>query len=491
MKILFFYRGAESFGIEQISAVLKEAGHKTELVFDPGFDDTLYFKSPLFKLLNVKDKILSQARSFSPDLIAFSSTTNLYPYVKEIAYLLKKELKVPTIIGGIHATVLPDYVLKENSFDIVCVGEGEYAMLELADRMQNGRDFLDIENLWFKHNGKFIRNPERPLIEDLDNLPFPDKDMFYNKGAFYKSVQLMISRGCLYRCSFCVNSFYFNRYGVNTLRRRSPDNIMKELKIYKEKYGPKFINFQDDVFNTSIPWLQDFGDKYEKEIGVKYLINIYPTMVNKAVARLLKESGCWGVCMGIQSGNEAIRRSILKRNETNTQIIQATRILKEFDIRLVTEFIFSLPNETPEEAWESVILNDKIGPDSTSTFVFYPFPGAELSEYSYRAGLIDDETRKMINEGIGSYHTATYLKNSNNAYFLNIAYLLPLFAKFPWFIRKGYFKKICARKTNFMHRMLGVLGIPFSNPFLFKEKLLNYMRMFWVYFGTGKYKTLS
>lgn len=196
MKILFYYRGAESFGIEYISAVLKEAGHETELIFDPGFDDTFYFKSHLFDPLKIKEKLLAQAKRFSPDFIAFSSITNLYPYIKDMAYLLKKELKVPAIIGGIHATILPEYVLNEECFDMLCIGEGEYAMLELANRMQEGKDFSDIDNLWVKRDAKFIRNPERPLIQNLDTLPFADKDMFYKRGAFYKSIQFSASRGC-------------------------------------------------------------------------------------------------------------------------------------------------------------------------------------------------------------------------------------------------------------------------------------------------------
>lgn len=481
MKILFYYRGAESFGIEYISSILKEAGHKTELIFDPGFDDTFYFKSNILNFLDVKEKLLIQARRFSPDLIAFSSITNLYPYVKEMARLLKKELKVPTIIGGIHATTLPDYVLKEDCFDILCVGEGEYAMLELANRMQKGKDFSDIENLWVKRNGNVIRNKERPFIENLDILPLPDKDLFYAKGAFWKSIQMMTTRGCPYHCSFCVNSFYLKKYGPTSVRRRGVEKVIEELKIYKKRYNPHFVHFEDDVFVSSLPWLEEFSYKYKKEVGIKFLVNIHPNMLNKKVATLLREAGCWCVCMGIQSADEKLRRDLLKRCETDLQIIEAVRLLEEAKIHIITEFIFGLPGETPREGWKSVQLNNKIRPFGTSTFIFYPFPKTELAEFSYSNGFIDDEYIEMINEGVGSYHTTSFLKNPNKDFFVNIAYTLPLFSKFPSLIQNGFFKKLCNRQTTWIHKFISILSLPFWNPILFLEKFLNYIRMFWVY----------
>ena len=481
MKILFYYRGAENFGIEYISAVLKEAGHETGLIFDPGFDDTFYFRTPALKLLKVKEKLIEQAKSFSPDLMAFSSITNLYPYVKEMAYALKKELNVLAVIGGVHSNALPEYVLKEPCFDMLCLGEGEYPMLDLTQRMSQGRDFSDIDNLWVKRKDRIIRNKERPLIEDLDRLPFPDKELFYKKGAFYKDMLIMTSRGCPYHCSFCVNSFYLDKYGSKTIRRRGVDKIIEEIRMYKERYNPRFIHFDDDVFTASDGWFEEFSRRYRAEIGIEFLVNIHPAMVNRRTAILLKEAGCRVACMGVQTGNERSRLDLLRRNDSNSRIMEAARVLKDADIHLTTEFIFGLPDETEEQSWESVLFNSAIRPASTSTFIFYPFPGTELAEFSVKSGLLDEESLEMIKEGRGSYHTSLFLKNDHNHFFLNTAMLLPLFSKFPVLIRNGYFRKFCRKKTNFLHRLLGICAIPFFNPFLFREKLINYLRMFWVY----------
>jgi anaerobic magnesium-protoporphyrin IX monomethyl ester cyclase len=260
VRILFFYRGAESFGIEYLSAVLTQAGHHTELIYDPGLDNNFYVSSSLLKRLNVPKKLVRKAKDFSPDLVAFSSITNLYPYVKDMARALKAELKVPTVIGGIHPTVLPELVLQEDCFDIVCRGEGEYALLELANRLERGEDIADIENLWVKDSQGVIReNEQRPLIQDLDALPFPDKALFYRNGAFWRNVSIMTGRGCPYHCTFCVNSFYhqMNTRRGGMVRRRSVDNVIQELTLYKQKYRPQTVNFQDDTFSVEIDWLEE------------------------------------------------------------------------------------------------------------------------------------------------------------------------------------------------------------------------------------------
>jgi len=481
MRILFYHRGAESFGIEYLSAVLKSAGHETELIFDPGFDDTLHFKTNLFDFLDVPGRLLAQAQRFSPDLVAFSSISNLYPYVKQMARLLKKELNVPAIIGGIHATVLPEFVINEDCFDIVCVGEGEFAMLELADRMRQGRDFSDIDNLWVKRGGDIVRNRERPLIDDLNGLPFPDKDLFYNKGAFWRSVQVSSSRGCPYHCTFCMNSFYHKRYGGKFFRRRTVDSVIAELKVYRDKYNPKVVSFEDDSFTTSVSWLEEFQVKYSREIGIKFLVNVHPGLVNKKIARLLKASGCSAAAMGIESASASFRRNMLKRNETDAQILEAARSLKDEGIALSTEFIFGLPQQTAEEAWRSVALNDEIAPDSTGTFVYYPFPGTELAEFSRQSGHLDGEAARKVDEGEGSFHTILFLKDANNDLFMNLSRLLPAFLKLPRIIKRSWLRRLCERKATVVQKAIGFCFLWAQSPGMFRIRSLNYLRMFWVY----------
>jgi anaerobic magnesium-protoporphyrin IX monomethyl ester cyclase len=482
VRILFFYRGAESFGIEYLSAVLTQAGHHTELIYDPGLDNNFYVSSSLLKRLNVPKKLVRKAKDFSPDLVAFSSITNLYPYVKDMARALKAELKVPTVIGGIHPTVLPELVLQEDCFDIVCRGEGEYALLELANRLERGEDIADIENLWVKDSQGVIReNEQRPLIQDLDALPFPDKALFYRNGAFWRNVSIMTGRGCPYHCTFCVNSFYhqMNTRRGGMVRRRSVDNVIQELKLYKQKYRPQTVNFQDDTFSVEIDWLEEFADKYAAEVNIPFQCNVHPMTVTREIIKALKKAGCRSVCMGIQSGNSELRKMVLKRPGTNERIIEASKLIKEAGIQLVAEYIFGLPDETPEKMWESATLNRQIRADNTSTFVFYPFPGTALAEYCVGKGLLDAETVEEINNGVGSYHTTLFIKHPYRDFALNMASLLPLFSRLPSFLNDGYLKKLCSRKHGLLAKTLGVIGVPFMNTWQARERTQNLIHMTW------------
>ena len=482
MRVLFFYRGAESFGIEYLSAVLTQAGHQTELIYDPGLDNNFYVSAGWLKRLNVPRRLLRKARDFAPDLVAFSSITNLYPYVKDMARALKAELNVPTVIGGIHPTVLPELVLQEDCFDMVCLGEGEYALLELANRLERGEDVTDIQNLWVKDSqGVIHRNPQRPLIQDLDALPFPDKDLFYRNGAFWRNVSIMTGRGCPYHCTFCVNSFYqqMNARPEKLVRRRSVDSVIQELKLYKQKYRPRTVNFQDDTFSVDIDWLTEFADRYAAEIKVPFQCNVHPMTVTREIVGVLKKAGCRSVCMGVQSGNNELRKMVLKRPGSNERIIEASRLIKEAGIQLVTEYIFGLPDETPETMWESATLNRELKADNTSTFVFYPFPGTALADYCLRKGLLDAETVEKINNGVGSYHTTLLIKHPYRDFALNMASFLPLFSRLPPFLSDGFLKRLCSRKHGWLAKIVGLIGVPFMNTWQARERIQDLIHMTW------------
>jgi len=482
VRVLFFYRGTEHFGIEYLSAVLTQAGHVTELIYDPGLDNNFHWQWDALRRLNVPSRLMKRARDFAPDLIAFSSITNLYPYVKEMARMLKAELKVPTVIGGIHATVLAESVLKEDCFDIVCRGEGEYALVDLANKLERQEDITSIPNLWVKdEHGVIHRNEPRPLIQDLDSLPFADKDIFYRSGAFWRNVQILTGRGCPYRCTYCVNSYHYrmNVHREKLVRRRSVGNVIEELRINKKKFKPTMIIFADDTFTFSADWLEEFADIYKTEIGVPFQCNIHPLTVKPRTVNALKKAGCGFVSMGIQTANSELRKRLLARNETNERIMDACRLIQDAGIGLETELIFGLPEETPEIIWESVEMNRKIRPHATSTFVFYPFPGTDLADYCLEHGFIDPEGFKNANEGIGSYLSTLLLRHKYSDLVLNVVDLLPLFVKLPDSLSDGLLRRMCARKHGPLAQALGFIGVPLSDPWLAKARTLDYFHMVW------------
>lgn len=477
IKILFHCYGAENIGIEYISSLLKSEGHRIELLFDPGLQNNFYFENKLLNFLNFEKRLIEKAKRFNPDLIAFSTVTNSYPYVRSIAKKLKSELDVPVIIGGIHATSLPEYVLKEKCFDMVCRGEGEFAMLDLCNNLEKGKDKVGVRNIWFKKNGKVIRNDLRPLIKSLDTLPFPDKDLFYGKGVFKSRLTMLTGRGCPYSCSYCVNSYTKKMYHNELyLRRHSVDYVVGALKVYYEKYKYRRIRFVDDIFLLNQKWLEEFCKRYKKEIDMPFHCFTNSMSVNKKVIKLLKSAGCWLISLGVQSGSECIRKKILNRQDSDNDIIKASRIIRKNKIKINSELIFGIPNERKKDMINTIKLNKKLKPQNTVTFLLYPFPNTGIFDYSIKKGFLPEKKLELIKEGKGSYHNTLLLNHLYEEYAYKYAFLIPLFVKLPKLF-EPLFWKLTEIKFSKLHQILYLLSVPLMEPIEFIEKVKEVPRM--------------
>ncbi len=477
MKILFYHRGAESLGIQYLAAVLKTAGHKVELVFEPGFEDTLYFRLKFLKSLNRRQRLLKLAKNFSPDLIAFSCLTNLYPFIKTVASLLKKEMNVPIIVGGPHATTLPEYLLKNKDIDMVCLGEGEEALLELANKMEAGQNIFNTKNIWFKCKGKIIKNELRPRIPDLDLLPFPEKDLFYNWGVFKDYLFLITSRGCSFDCSYCYNSFYESICPDHLrVRRRSGANIIKELQLYQEKYKAKHFIFMDDDFLTDKNWILEFLENYREQIQTPFSCLAHPKAGKREINTPKKKSGCENISMGVDSGSDELRRKILNRPMNEKEILASAEIIQNMGIKLRTSAIFALPEETPEDMWKTVELTEKINPHEVATYTLYPFPQTRIQELAIEKGLLSEESLQEIREGEGSYHRISLLEHPHKKLAYALAKALPLYNKTPSFLKPLVKKIMKERHLKFSFFLYNILT-PLLSPFVGMIALKVYIRL--------------
>ena len=327
MKIVFVAVGVESLAIEFLSSFLKKQGHEVEIVFDPTVFATEAIRSAkLAKKLDIKKELIQQIIEKKPDFVGFSVFTLNYQRILKIAHLLKrKRSDIPIIFGGIHPTSVPEIVIKEKCVDMICVGEGEEALNELLNKPNS----INIKNIWFKQKNKIIKNPCRPLIDDLDTLPFPDKDLFYKiYPGFFEDYYTISSRGCPFACTYCGNNVIQNVYkGLGKkIRRRSPKNIVDELVLAKKKYHPKKITFVDDVFVQDLDWLKEFAKLYKKKVNLPYAMLTHPSFLSLEIAKLLKKSGCYFLLFGIQSASEKTRREILNRFESNAQISKVKKL---------------------------------------------------------------------------------------------------------------------------------------------------------------------
>lgn len=444
--------------IEQLSAVLKAGGHECELFIESG-----------------EKHFLRAALSSGADLFAFSCTTGGEKWVLKIAAEIKKQSKVPVIVGGPHTTFFPK-LIEDKNIDYICRGEGEYALLDLLDAIKNNPGGVhEISNIWSKDTtGKVFETEPRDFIEDLDELPAPDFDLYtkyrymhnYNLGMF----PVITGRGCPYNCNYCFNRSYKELYKGKGkyLRRRSPENVIQELLYAKEKYGIRQINFVDDSFFMFPDWLRKFNGLYKEKINLPFIINVEATQVKEEFVRIIKDMGCICVRMGVESGNEQLRQVVLNKKITNQQIKKAAGHIKRYGIKLSTFNIFGLPGETLENALETLNLNKEIHADLSWCSLLQPYPGTELAKIIKEKGLLLDENDKPAMSE--SYFVSSNIKLENPREITNLQKLMQSFIQLhiPLFL----VKKIIALPSNPLFHVLFKLSFIYGKLRVQKIRLL-------------------
>jgi len=389
MRVLFVYpdiEGVEHYGARKfyhglgyLSSVLKAGGHQTELFY--------------LERLPSRGEFLGQVEAIQPDLVAFSSTTHQHPYVEETASWIKDAWpRLLVISGGTHPTLAPERVIAHPAIDAVCIGEGEETLLELVERLEQGRSYHDVAGLWVRHNGDVVRNSLRPLIKELDTLPFADRELFDTKTILATNegwLDMMSGRGCPYNCSYCCNPGLKARYrGLGPyVRFRSVSHVLSEIREVAARYRFQIINFQDDTFTLHKPWTLEFCQTYGAEFHFPFWINTrVERLLDEEIVAALAAAGCRGVRVGIESGNEHLRRDILKRKMSNQEIKEAFRLAQRYGLQTYSCNMLGIPGETPEMIQETINLNREIGPTDLQFSVFFPYPMTELYDISVREG---------------------------------------------------------------------------------------------------------
>ncbi|MCL4464547.1 MAG: B12-binding domain-containing radical SAM protein [Chloroflexi bacterium] len=364
-------------GIASLSAVLKRGGHQTSL---------LHLDGPI-----ERQPFLARLKQEAPDLVALSLRTQVYRAAAEYA-LWASQAGYRTIAGSYHPTVNPEETIATPGIDMLCIGEGEVPMVELCDRLQTGRPYDDIPGLWVKRDGEIVRNPVGPLTEDLDTLPLPDFELFdYSKlqSSQTYTAMAMLTRGCPYSCTYCVNhklrALYPNRN--RWLRTRTPENAIEYLRRLREVYPEmRYLRIMDDIFHYSEDWLAKFLPAYKKEFGWPFAINHRPNRFTERAAKMLAEAGCYQVYFGVESGNETVRNQVIGRQMSEQQIKDAFRFARENGIRTSAYNMVGLPHENLSRVLDTVKLNAELRPNRVFSPIFCPYPQTQLHDIAVEAG---------------------------------------------------------------------------------------------------------
>lgn len=416
MKVLFLskYAYIEPVGIMALAAFLKRNGHKC------------YFVD-----LDLEKDYFKKIQEINPGIIAYSITTGKHRFYQRLNLELKKKLSFFSIFGGPHATFYPEFI-KEEGVDAICIGEGEYPLAELADALEVGKECINIQNLWVKRDDTIYRNEVRQLIEDLDSLPFVDRELL-NKYKHYRKLHrrmILTGRGCPYDCSYCFNHSYNIIYKGKgkVIRRRSVKNVIEELKNISKQYAPKRFQFIDDTFILNQQWCEDFSAQYKKEINIPFIANTRVNLVTDEIVKSLTEAGCIRMLYAIESGNDYIRNKVLRRNISEKQILDAVKIYKKYKLKTISENMIAIPDETLDMAFETILLNIKCKPDYAWCSIFQPYPETKLWAYCKEKGAVTDE------EFDESYHKKSILKTKNKMQMENLHHLFAIAVYFPFLL---------------------------------------------------------
>jgi radical SAM superfamily enzyme YgiQ (UPF0313 family) len=340
-------------------------------------------------------------KSKNPDLIFVNTCGITIAEDLDLASWLKNILGIETI--AIVPVYAPEEILKEKGIEVFIHGEAEYTVLEICKKYP---DIRNIDGLSYKKDGNIVYNPKRPLIKDLDELPFPAYHLLpmkkYSNHMLGRNFTLALtSRGCPFGCAYCM---YPMGYG-DLWRGRSPQNVVEELKMLKEEYKVKGVLFRDQVFNFNPQRTEDICDGIVKEgLDIRWRCECRVDLFTKTVLEKMKLAGCAGIHMGIESGDMKILKSVAKGCISDNHIDKIKEVFsysKSIGLETLAFFMIGFPGETKESILKTFELAREIKANRAWFGAVVPYPGTRLYEIAEKNGwLLTKDTRKYTGRDV-------------------------------------------------------------------------------------------
>jgi radical SAM superfamily enzyme YgiQ (UPF0313 family) len=387
------YTGVLSPAVALISGMLKDAGHQVELYH--------MYREP------TEQEFRARIRGANADLVAFSINSHYRRRMVPWSRWAHEESGAPVAVGGVHATLAPAEMSAIPDVDYTCVGEGELAILELCDALENGRDTSRIQNFWVRTPDGIVKNNGRPLIQNLDDIPDPDYGIYDVDNLYHVKRGLfpyLMSRGCSFKCTYCSIPAMMEMSGERESsfwRFLSPERAVGQMRALMDAHMPyaERVHFLDAIFFSSKNWLKEFAVLYKEQIGLPFSCNLRADYVTKTTTAILKDMGCEVVRFGVESGDDEMNARVLLRGLSIDKIRRAFDMLAAAGIQRVSYNLVGLPEENLALSLKTVRLNAELEPDIAIPFIFYPYPGTALYEKCKQEGYLTD--REYDNYFIG------------------------------------------------------------------------------------------
>ena len=394
-------------GLGYIAAVLRERGYQVSVI-DLTIEDVNY------------GDLENRIKQFNPDIIGISAISYEYLQVKELSAYLKRVVPSKIILGGLLATYNYDLVLNKTDVEICVIGEGE---LTIIDLLENLAFLAEVKGIAYKENGNITLNPPRELISDLDALPFPAYDLFdideYSellmrdiymshkylpKKKIHRKMTLESGRGCPFACQFCSKCF-------TTIRRKSVDRIIEEMKYLQEHYAIDILGFQDELFFFEKNYIYEFCQKI-KPLGVSWYGNARVNTIDRETLELIVKSNCLTIGFGVESGSEKILKNMNKKTSPS-QIEETLKNVLEVGLPTTISLILGYPGEDKQSVQDTLDLLKRVGHPGLMFRYITPYPGSALYDYCLENGVIENEEEYMesLGDGTGPYRFRVNLSN--------------------------------------------------------------------------------
>ena len=443
MKVVFVSLTAAeplAYGIISLAAALRREGHDVRLAYAKRVDE-----------------LYDEPNVVRADVIALSATTGLHHTYLDWVHALRSRFPEKCyVMGGPHPTYFPE-VIQQGPLDAICIGEGEESFPEFLAIWLAGSEVVPA-GFWLRKErgtGAVVRGPERGPVRNLDALPTPAYDLFYDDPRFRKLPLriFLATRGCPYRCSYCFNRTLNERYRPfgPLIRCQDPERLADDIERVRDRWGLKLVWFLDANFAADRSWLERFASVYRRRIGLPFFCKLRPERATERNVSTLVEAGCTGVGVGLECGSEKLRREVLNRPVKDVDILAGCRRLKAAGITVMAFNMLGIPRETVDDALRTLALNVACGVDHASATILQPYPGTELARWAIEQGLYQGDFERL---GMSYFNPSpfTHFEEPDRQRITNLSRLFSLAAEYPE-IRRNL-RWLIARKPNAFYRHL-------------------------------------